>query len=156
VRVRFILIWERYLSGLMYPLGHFALGYFTAILSRKYTPTKLNVILIWIFSVLPDFDILIPGIFHRGPTHSIITGLVVSSILLLLYRNGIPYCIALLSHSILGDYFTSYGCQLFWPLNTIWYRFPYALKINMYEYALELILFLIMLFVLRIHLKKYG
>ena len=137
----------------MYPLGHFALAYFTAILSKKYNPTKFNVIILWFFSVLPDFDIFIDELKHRGPTHSIITALFVSSIVLFLYRKGIPYCIALLSHSVLGDYFTSYGCQLLWPINKNFYRFPYALHINSTEMGLELVLFLLMLYSLRNHLK---
>jgi len=138
----------------MYPLGHFALGYFTAILSKKYHPTKLNIIILWVFSVLPDIDIFFPEILHRGPTHSIIPGLLALTISLLLYRDGIPYCIALLSHPILGDYFTAYGCQLLWPINNIFYRFSITLKLNAFQLTLELILFLISLYYLRNHLKN--
>jgi len=80
---------------------------------------------------------------HRGPTHSLITIIVLTVPFLLLYRKiAIPYFIALASHSLIGDFFTG-GTQLFWPLSTQWYG---ALNIDVNSFTnafLEMILFVI-------------
>jgi membrane-bound metal-dependent hydrolase YbcI (DUF457 family) len=68
-------------------------------------------------SVLPDVDLLLHFIMHRGPTHSIITITILMIPFFVVYkRQAIPYCAALLSHILIGDFFTG-GVQLFWPLS---------------------------------------
>ena len=57
---------------------------------------------------------------HRGPTHSIITITVLMIPFFMIYRKqALPYYAALLSHSLIGDFFTG-GTQLFWPLSQNW------------------------------------
>jgi membrane-bound metal-dependent hydrolase YbcI (DUF457 family) len=58
---------------------------------------------------------------HRGPTHSIITISVLMIPFFVVYRKkAIPYYAALLSHILIGDFFTG-GVQLFWPLSKGWF-----------------------------------
>ena len=68
-------------------------------------------------SVLPDIDLLFRFLTHRGPTHSFITISVLMIPLFAIYRKkAIPYYAALLSHVLVGDFFTG-GVELFWPLS---------------------------------------
>jgi membrane-bound metal-dependent hydrolase YbcI (DUF457 family) len=54
---------------------------------------------------------------HRGPTHSFITITLLMIPFFVVYRKqAIPYYAALLSHILIGDFFTG-GIQLFWPLS---------------------------------------
>ena len=73
--------------------------------------------LLFVASVLPDVDLLLRFLMHRGPTHSLIT---ISSLMIpffVVYRKqAIPYFAPLLSHVLIGDLFTG-GIQLFWPLS---------------------------------------
>lgn len=80
---------------------------------RKRKPT-----LIFIASIIPDIDLLIPGLKHRGPTHSIIIcSVLLISTLLLFGKKVTPYFIALAQHSLVGDFVTG-GAQLLWPLSS--------------------------------------
>ena len=73
--------------------------------------------LLFAASVLPDVDLLLPFIQHRGPTHSIITLTLLMIPFFVVYRKkAIPYYAALLSHILIGDFFTG-GIELFWPLS---------------------------------------
>jgi len=77
----------------------------------------VNLPLLLAASVLPDVDLLLSFLMHRGLTHSfiIITGLMIP--FFVVYRKqAIPYYAALLSHIFIGDFFTG-GAQLFWPLS---------------------------------------
>lgn len=106
----------------MMPLGHFAVSYFTVNLLQLFVDEDYNIFLIWFISILPDFDIVLSSlIIHRGPTHSIISMIVLFIPFYLYYKRGFNYFVALLSHSLIGDFFTFYGIQLFWPLNKRWY-----------------------------------
>ena len=130
----------------MYPLGHMALGYFSGFLFKKITGKNFNLFVIWTFSLLPDLDLLIPGLIHRGPTHSIVLALFVLVIALFLYRDSVPYMISLLSHSLIGDFFTAYGCQILWPINVAWFKYEYALSPNGSTlFYMEAFLFIVML-----------
>jgi membrane-bound metal-dependent hydrolase YbcI (DUF457 family) len=105
----------------MFAIGHLALGYLFGKSASKLAHVKINLPLLFAASVLPDMDLLFPFITHRGPTHSIITMTVLMIPFFILYRKkAIPYFAALLSHSLIGDFFTG-GIELFWPLshNTI-------------------------------------
>ena len=58
---------------------------------------------------------------HRGPTHSLITITALIIPFLIIYRKqAIPYYAAILSHSLIGDFFTG-GTQLLWPLTQNWF-----------------------------------
>ncbi len=122
-------------------LGHVALGYFAAKTVKRITHENFNIPLMWLASLLPDIDLLIPGFQHRGPSHSIVIALLFIPILIILKR-GFAYLAALVTHTAIGDYFTTYGCQLFWPINPTWMRAPMTLLLRgINEIYLELILF---------------
>ena len=130
----------------MYPPGHLALGYFSGVLYRRMTGKDFNLIVIWAFSLLPDLDLFIPGVVHRGPTHSVVVALLFFAPVWYFYRDSLSYLFSLLSHSLIGDYFTAAGCQLFWPLDLGWFRYEYALcSENVMLLYLEGFLFLVML-----------
>ncbi len=72
-------------------------------------------------SVLPDVDLLLRFLMHRGPTHSLVTITVLMIPFFVVYRKqAIPYYAAMLSHILIGDYFTG-GIELFWPLSQGWF-----------------------------------
>jgi membrane-bound metal-dependent hydrolase YbcI (DUF457 family) len=106
----------------MYPVGHVALGYLAGLLASRITREKFNTPLIWIVSLLPDLDLFIPFLEHRGPTHSIIVAVIAFTPIILTQKKGYPYLAALASHSTIGDYFTAYGCKLLWPLYPGWFK----------------------------------
>ncbi len=63
-----------------------------------------------------------------------------------LFRRGVPYFGALVSHLLIGDYFTSYGCKLFWPVFSGWYRSSVAISYaGHFGMGVEIILFMFML-----------
>ncbi len=77
----------------------------------------MNLPLLLAASVLPDLDLLLRFLMHRGPTHSILTITVLMIPFFFVYRKHvIPYFAALLTHILIGDFFTG-GIQLFWPLS---------------------------------------
>lgn len=101
----------------MFAIGHFALGYIAGKGSSKFARVKVNLPLLLTASVLPDVDLLLSFLAHRGLTHSliIITGLMIP--FFVVYRKqAIPYYAALLPHIFIGDFFIG-GAQLFWPLS---------------------------------------
>ena len=105
----------------MYAVGHFALGYLTGKTASKLLDLEVNIPLVFLASVFPDIDLLIPGLYHRGPLHSVIIYCFLFLPLFLLYRKKVvPYFVAVVQHLIIGDYLTG-GTQLLWPAsNTIY------------------------------------
>jgi membrane-bound metal-dependent hydrolase YbcI (DUF457 family) len=128
-----------------FAIGHFALGYLTGKGISKLTKVKVHLPLLLAASVLPDIDLLLRFLMHRGPTHSFITITVLMIPFFVVYRKqAIPYYAALLSHIFIGDFFTG-GLQMFWPLTNSWYG---ALDINVLSLTnvgLELSLFFLTL-----------
>jgi hypothetical protein len=93
------------------------LGYITGKGSSKLAKVKTNLPLLLAASVLPDVDLLLRFLVHRGPTHSFITLTVLMIPFFIVYRKqAIPYYAALLSHILIGDFLTG-GVELFWPLS---------------------------------------
>ena len=94
----------------------------------------MNLPLLLVASVLPDIDLLLRFLMHRGPTHSLITLTVLMIPFFVIYRKRvIPYYAALLSHVLIGDFFTG-GIELLWPLSQDWFGtlyFSIASSINM-------------------------
>ena len=81
----------------------------------------MNLPLLLAASVLPDIDLALRFLMHRGPTHSLITITALMIPLLIIYRKqASPYYAALLSHSLIGDFFDG-GTQLLWPLSQNWF-----------------------------------
>ena len=101
-------------------------------------------------SVIPDIDILIPFLQHRGPTHSILSSIMLFLPAFVIWRRkALPYFFALLQHSLVGDYLGGGGLQLLWPLT----KATYGLRIDIKgatNVVIELIAFLVaMLIMLR-------
>jgi membrane-bound metal-dependent hydrolase YbcI (DUF457 family) len=76
----------------------------------------INMPLVWALYVLPDVDLLIPGLNHMSPTHSIVVAIVVF-LLLFIYKGKviIPYFMEYASHTILGDFIANSGIWFLWP-----------------------------------------
>jgi membrane-bound metal-dependent hydrolase YbcI (DUF457 family) len=78
---------------------------------------------------------------HRGPTHSLTMALVAFIPIFAVYhKKATPYLIALIQHSLIGDYITG-QTQLLWPITTQ----PYGIGIdilNPTNVTIELLLFL--------------
>ena len=131
----------------MYPPGHFALGYFIAIFLNRYIKEDTFLPFVLLASILPDIDIFFSQyILHRGPTHSIITMSLLFIPFYFIYRKGFTILAAVYSHSLIGDYITSYGTHLFWPLTNNWYRAPPQFLLRgRGALIVESIIFLIML-----------
>jgi membrane-bound metal-dependent hydrolase YbcI (DUF457 family) len=105
----------------MYAVGHLALGYLSGKTASKLLDVKINIPLLFLASVLPDLDLLIPGLEHRGPMHSVIVFCILFlPIFALLKKRSIPYFLALIQHSLIGDFLTG-ETQILWPLTTNWY-----------------------------------
>jgi len=126
----------------MFAIGHFAIGYLTGKASAKAFKIPVNMPLILTASVIPDFDLLLRFLEHRGPTHSLITMAALLTPFLIYYgKAAVPYSAALASHSLMGDLIG--GTQLLWPLSTQQYG---ALDIDVaspFTSTLELALFFI-------------
>jgi membrane-bound metal-dependent hydrolase YbcI (DUF457 family) len=141
----------------MWLLGHFALGYFSALAVSKFTREKINVPLVWFISILPDIDFFFePLIIHRGPTHSIIIATLAFLPIFLIYRRGLPYFAALVSHSLIGDFFVP-PVQLLWPIDVNWYGVNSSQELTgIMETALEISLFAMMIIFIIISKKRMA
>jgi hypothetical protein len=115
-----------------------ALGYLTGKGSSRLLNVRTNLPLLLAASVLPDIDLILPFLNHRGPTHSliIITALMIP-FLIAYKRNTVPYFVALFSHVLIGDFLTG-GAELFWPLSYHWVG---LLSSSVTEMSIELLLF---------------
>jgi len=102
----------------MFAVGHLAAGYLIGRVAGKVLNVRPNLSLLFLAAVIPDIDLLIPSVEHRGPTHSLIVFILLFlPVLLLAGTKAIPYFLALAQHSFLGDYVTG-GAQLLWPFTT--------------------------------------
>ena len=127
----------------MYAVGHFALGYLTGKIAAKSLDIKINLPLLFLASVLPDIDLVIPGLEHRGPLHSVILFCLIFLPIFVIYRKrAVPYFLALIQHIIIGDYLIGGNLQLLWPLTTNKYGFQIEIT-SLINIALEWGLFLI-------------
>ena len=105
----------------MFAVGHLALGYLTGKTVSRLLDVQANVPLLFVVAILPDGDLLIPGLQHRGPLHSVILlSFLFLPALLVFRKRAIPPFVALLQHSLIGDYLTG-TTQLLWPLTSHWY-----------------------------------
>lgn len=98
-------------------MGHLSFGYIAGKLTAQAAKVEMNVPIVLTLSVIPDIDILIPHVEHRGPSHSLLMAVIVFIPLFVLYgKMASPYFAALIQHSLIGDYIAGYGVQLLWPL----------------------------------------
>ena len=129
----------------MFAIGHFGLGYLAGKASSRYLKTEINLPLLLTASILPDVDLVLRFLEHRGPTHSLITGTLIMVPFFLVYRKAaFPYFAALLSHSLVGDFLTG-GAKLFWPFSNSWFAAMNIDIITLTSVSMELILFIISL-----------
>ena len=127
----------------MYAVGHFALGYLTGKVAAESLDVDINVPLVFLASVLPDIDILIPGLVHRGPLHSVLLFCLVFMPLFVVYKKrATPYFVAVIQHIIIGDFIVGGDLQLLWPLSTNVYGFQIGMA-SLLHVALEWSFFLI-------------
>jgi membrane-bound metal-dependent hydrolase YbcI (DUF457 family) len=99
-----------------------SLAYLLGKGSSKALHTKINIPILLVLSILPDTDIIYDlftgASIHRGPTHSIVVAfLVFIPVFIYLGKRAVPYFLALISHSLLADFFIGGDLQLLWPLS---------------------------------------
>lgn len=112
----------------MFAVGHLAFGYLLAKVCQRFLRTDLNLPLVFLLSLLPDVDLFIPALAHRGITHSIILLTILFIPIFILYRkNSVPYFVAAAQHSLLGDFIAG-GAQIFSPLTSMSYGLDVALQ----------------------------
>ena len=106
----------------MFAVGHLALGHICGSTTSQALKTNLNLPLVLVLSTIPDIDILIPQLQHRGPTHSIITATILFIPLFIIYKKkALPYFAALTQHFLIGDLMPGGRVQLFWPISMQYY-----------------------------------
>jgi len=140
-----LLKWE---AAASFAVGHIALGYILAKGSSRLVGVKIALPLIIVLSIIPDIDILTPFIQHRGLTHSILLALALFIPVFIVWRRqALPYFIALVQHSLVGDYLGGGGLKLLWPLTNTTYGLRIDIK-GATNVVIELFAFLVALFVL--------
>ena len=128
----------------MYAVGHFALGYLTGKVTAKSLDVNINIPLVFLASVFPDIDILLPDlVVHRGPLHSVLLFCLVFIPIFAVYKKrAAPYFVAVIQHIIIGDYLIGGDLQLLWPLTTDVYGLQIGMA-SLAHVALEWSLFLV-------------
>lgn len=112
-----------------YAVGHMSLGYVIGKLAAKILRTEINIPLVFALSVIPDVDILIPFVEHRGPTHSILAAFIVFIPIFTVYgKKAIPHLLAIVQHPLIGDFFAGGRIQLLWPITTHQYGMEIGIK----------------------------
>jgi len=134
--------------SILFAVGHFALGYILSKTSSKMLKTNFHIPTILMLSVIPDIDLLIPFLEHRGLTHSIITASIVFVPIFAIYhKKATPYFIALIQHSLIGDYLVGGKTQLLFPLTTQYYGTGLSIQ-SQTSIALEWAAFLVSMLVM--------
>lgn len=124
-----------------FAVGHLALGYILSKTSAKFLRTELNIPVTLTLSVITDIDIIIPFLKHRGPAHSILMAFMMFVPILAVYhKKAIPYFLALIQHSLIGDYITGGRIQLLWPLTTGYYGIEISIN-SQTNIAIEWVMF---------------
>jgi hypothetical protein len=137
----------------LFAVGHMALGYLLGKGSARLFKVNFNIPLILTLSIIPDIDLIFQFFLriplHRGPTHSLISAILVFIPFFLLSRQkAVPYFAALTSHSLIGDFLIGGQVQLLWPLSTNEYGFRGINILGPVNIALEFTLFAIALIVM--------
>jgi hypothetical protein len=113
---------------------------------------KINVALVLFLSVIPDIDIFLEHltfIAHRGPLHSVVLAFIVFVPLFVIYRQkAIPYFVALISHPLMGDFFTGGRLQLLWPLSSRYFGITTISIQDPVSVTAELILFFVAIIIM--------
>ncbi len=105
----------------------------------------MNLPLLFFASILPDIDLALQFVMHRGPTHSLIVITALSIPFLAVYQKRmIPYYVVFVTHVLIGDFITG-GSQMLWPLSENSYGFRYFNVKSDMDAIIEVALFLVML-----------
>ena len=136
----------------MFAVGHMSIAYLLGKGSSKALHTSINIPTLLVLSILPDIDIIygfLTGVeIHRGPTHSIVFALLVFIPFFIVYRKkAVPYFLALISHSFIGDFIVGGQLELLWPFTTQQFGLyelggPFIDIFNNVNIVLEMLLFL--------------
>ena len=131
----------------MYAVGHFAIGYLTGKITAKALNTTINIPLLLLASVLPDIDLLMPALVHRGPLHSVMLYSAIFIPILIVYKKrAAPYFLAIIQHILIGDYITGPDLQLLWPLTNTEYGLQIGTTLTIViEWAFFLLSMLVMI-----------
>ena len=109
----------------------------------RVTGEEVNIPLVWLLSVVPDLDLLVRGLDHHGPSHSVVV--VFALFLLFSFKKSFVYFAVLATHSLIGDYFTG-EVMLFWPFSHEGFVSPYIVSMRSpLEVYIELALFVVFL-----------
>jgi hypothetical protein len=101
----------------MFPVGHLCWGYISGRATSYLMKVDCNLPLLFLVSVAPDIDFLIPGLTHRTITHSVVIYVLFSIPLFFKYgRKTFPYLMAVCSHSF-ADYLGA-PTESLWPFYT--------------------------------------
>jgi membrane-bound metal-dependent hydrolase YbcI (DUF457 family) len=112
-----------------FAVGHFGLGYILSKTSAKRLKVNPNVPMVFTLAIIPDIDLLVPGLAHRGATHSVVVAFLVFIPFFAVYHaKAVPYFLALISHSLIGDYVAGGKVQLFWPITQQWYGMEISVR----------------------------
>ncbi len=142
----------------MLATGHTALGYIIARIASYRTKEPINIPLVWALSLAPDIDFLLPGVVHLGPTHSVVLALLVFIPFFIWKRwKAVPYFLALVSHSILGDLVTNKAVMLLWPVSSRWVflnvRWLFKWLLFRYYGSVIFVVYLFLLFITGDHIR---
>lgn len=132
----------------MFAVGHLALGYILAKSSSAVLRVKINLPLIFLLSILPDIDLVIPDLNHRGPLHSVIMITLAFIPFFLYYEKQVaPSYVAIVQHSLIGDCLSGSGVQLLWPLTNGFYGINLTMT-SQTSISIEVICFILAVIIL--------
>lgn len=133
----------------MFAVGHMSVAYLLTRGLKWGRWHSMSIPMVWMFSLLPDVDLLIPGVRHMGPTHSLFF-IVLVSLVLILYKKmeAVPYFLSYFSHIVFGDLITNRSVVFLWPFSRRYVQIllPYS-RSRMFSTILELVLFVLFLVV---------
>lgn len=134
----------------MYSLGHLAIGYLVAkFFGRNH---EIDIPIVLSASLLPDLDIIIPNIPHRGPTHSIVVAFLLLVPVFYYWKTNIfIYYSAYASHIVADLVAGSVNgrSQLLWPYIDRWIiLYPKLIMGSDKEAAVEITILIIAMMVL--------
>ena len=130
-----------------------SLAYLLGKGSSKLLHVKINIPLLMVLSIIPDVDIIFDSLtgaqLHRGPSHSVVVAIIAFIPFFIVYRKkAVPYFLALVSHSLIGDFFIGGNVQLLWPISPNKFGFTFLSVFSPINILLELTLFLLAMLVL--------
>jgi hypothetical protein len=130
-----------------------ALAYLLSKGSARLHKVNFNIPLISTLAIIPDIDLIfeffLNSSIHRGPTHSLITAILVFIPFFLIYRQkATPYFAALASHSLIGDFLIGDQIQLLRSLSTNEYGFRGISIYNPVSVVLEFTLFVVAIIIM--------